>query len=267
MGTAKPSAEEQAHVPHHLIDLCEPEEAYSVARFCSDAMSAIEQIHRRGKNALLVGGTMLYFNALEKGIARLPDADAGIRAQLEQEAIDAGWGALHARLASVDPVSAARIHQNDPQRLQRALEVYALTGEPLSELQKNTVPLLTMKPVKFALVPESRAWLHERIAKRYHVMLKHGFVEEVSALMQRPGIHAALPSMRSVGYRQVFEHLNGDYNLATMIDKATAATRQLAKRQLTWTRSMEDLQRIASDKLEHSAQVERMLELSSQIQL
>lgn len=259
IGTAKPSKVEQQQVPHHLIDLCTPVEAYSVARFVEDATIAIKAVHDKGKVALLTGGTMMYFNALEHGIAPMPEADEQVREALAAQALTVGWPAMHEKLAVVDPVAAARIHANDPQRIQRALEVYELTGEPLSELQKQTQSNLEVKPVKFALMPESRAWLHERIERRFGQMLEAGVIDEVAHLQQAFELDANLPSMRSVGYRQVLGFLNDEYDKQTMCDKAVAATRQLAKRQMTWIRGMQNLNLLACDKLNPEKQVSAML--------
>jgi len=259
IGTAKPDAAERSGIVHHLIDVCTPDESYSVARFCDDALSAIAQIESRGKLALLTGGTMLYFNALEKGIAPLPDASPDIRAALVAEALKIGWPGMHEKLAAIDPVAAQRIHPNDPQRLQRALEVYELTGKALTELQKNTKPVLSVAPLKFALVPDSRAWLHERIARRFRLMLEAGFLDEVRELMTTYSLQEDMPSMRSVGYRQAWQHLAGDTQLDTMVERAEAATRQLAKRQITWIRSMESLNRLSCDGLLLEQQVESIV--------
>ncbi len=259
IGTAKPDMQERHGVPHHLIDVCTPDQAYSVARFCTDALVAIDAVHARGKRALLTGGTMLYFNALEKGIAPLPDASPELRKTLNEEGERIGWPAMHKKLAVIDPAAAGRIHPNDPQRIQRALEVYELSGKPLTELQKQTVPFLTTAPLKFALLPEQRPWLHERIERRFKMMLDNGFVEELKRLQSKYELNADLPSMRSVGYRQAWEHLAGDVDLATMTEKATVATRQLAKRQITWIRSMDALHKIACDSLNLEEQVESVL--------
>lgn len=268
IGTAKPSDVEQCTVPHHLIDVCDPWEAYSAARFVDDAQRAIDDIQSRGKRVLLVGGTMLYYKALEEGIAPLPEADASIRQELLEQAQTRGWPALHEELAGVDPRAAKRIHPNDPQRLQRALEVYRLTGTPMSELQQKTQTTLNRPPVKFALAPVDRAWLHRRIEQRFVQMVRHGFLDEMRSLRADSRIHAQLPSMRSVGYRQAWEYLDasGVENLTDAspsvytterlqgdagqwIDKAIAATRQLAKRQLTWLRGMQDVTSLACDAL------------------
>ncbi len=257
IGTAKPSMEERGGIPHHLIDICDPWEAYSAARFCNDASQLITEIQSRGKRALLVGGTMLYFKSLEEGLAILPDADASLRQEMMDDAAVRGWMALHQDLAKVDPVAAERIHPNDPQRIQRALEVHRLTGVPLTTLQKDTQSLLPEAPVKFALVPDDRAWLHERIQRRFALMLEAGFLDEVRALKEDARIHAELPAIRSVGYRQAWEHLDASETNESekassdkvWVDKATAATRQLAKRQLTWLRGMDNVHYLACDAL------------------
>jgi len=252
IGTAKPSEQERAAVPHHLIDVCEPWESYSAARFVSDATALIDQIHGRGKRALLVGGTMLYFKSLEEGLASLPEADEALRASMLVQAEKVGWSGMHAELAKVDEQAALRIHPNDTQRIQRALEVYQLAGKPMSELLRDTQSPLAKPPVKFALVPESRAWLHERIERRFGLMLEQEFLAEVQMLMGSSRIHADLPSMRSVGYRQAWGHLELVTGGAKMdekewVNKAVAATRQLAKRQLTWLRSMSNVTTILCD--------------------
>lgn len=268
VGTAKPSAQELATVPHHLIDICDPWEVYSAANFCRDALQVIKDIQRRGKRVLLVGGTMLYFKALEEGLARLPDANSDVRSKLLEEATVAGWDAMHAQLQEVDPVAAARIHPNDPQRIQRALEVYRITGQAMSQLQADTRSLLEHPPVKFALVPSDRQWLHDRIETRFRLMIDNGFMDEMQVLRSNPLIHEQLPAMRSVGYRQAWEHLDrlavnndaderGDDNL--WIEKAVAATRQLAKRQLTWLRGMNDINDIACDLIPQASQEEYVL--------
>ena len=268
IGTAKPSLEERQVVPHHLIDICEPWEIYSAARFCDDALQAIDDIRQRGKRVLLVGGTMLYFKALEEGLAKLPDADSAVRQSLMEEAERVGWAAMHEQLQAVDPQAAARIHPNDPQRLQRALEVYRITGVPMSRLQAETVSLLDRPPLKFALVPDNRDWLHRRIALRFSQMLDNGFLDEMRRLRQDSAIHAELPAMRSVGYRQAWEHMDeqdvnepmaGSQNDDAWVERAIAATRQLAKRQLTWLRGMNNVSLIACDSLSVAAQEQVML--------
>jgi tRNA dimethylallyltransferase len=270
IGTAKPTLQERSSVPHHLIDICDPWDSYSAARFCSDAHRAIEAIRSRGKPVLLTGGTMLYFKALEEGLAILPDADAKIRQALMAEAETVGWPAMHAQLQAIDPTAARRIHRNDPQRLQRALEVYRITGTPMSELQSDTRSLLDSPPLKVALVPSQRSWLHRRIEKRFRAMIGQGFVDEMQRLRQHPLIHAQLPAMRSVGYRQAWEQLDAleVHGCASedalpdgpWIDRAIAATRQLAKRQLTWLRGMTGVIDIACDRLSPDMQVARVSE-------
>ncbi|WP_408626110.1 tRNA (adenosine(37)-N6)-dimethylallyltransferase MiaA [Alkalilimnicola ehrlichii MLHE-1] len=236
IGTAKPSAALLAEVPHRLIDILDPSEAYSAARFRADALAAIHEIHAAGRVPLLAGGTMLYFRALEHGLSELPEADPALRRRLEGEAAAHGWGALHDRLAAVDPEAAARIHPHDAQRIQRALEVWELTGQSLSELQRAGRQRLPWPIGKWVLMPESRGELHRRIARRFDQMLAQGFIDEVAALRQRPDLHRALPAMRSVGYRQVWDYLDGCYDRETLRERGIAATRQFAKRQITWLR-------------------------------
>ncbi|HTT12149.1 MAG TPA: tRNA (adenosine(37)-N6)-dimethylallyltransferase MiaA [Burkholderiaceae bacterium] len=239
VGTAKPGREERARVPHHLLDLRDPSQPYSAADFVRDATQAIETIRAHGRLPLLVGGTMLYAKALREGLSRLPSADAGVRREISAEAQRLGWPALHARLARVDPVTAARLPPNDAQRIQRALEVYTISGTPLSQLQgASRAP----KPVlrTLALLPHDRAELHRRIEARFDAMLAAGLLDEVRALMQRGDLDPELPSLRSVGYRQAWEHLARSTPRADFRAAAIAATRQLAKRQITWLRSMTD---------------------------
>lgn len=314
IGTAKPTAGERGGVPHHLIDVREAWEPYSAAAFVADALRLVDEIRARGRRVLLVGGTLLYVRALERGLAPLPAADAAVRAELVADAARRGWPALHAELARVDPTAAARIHPNDPQRLQRALEVYRLTGVALGELQRRTLPAFAEPLVKLALVPASRAWLHARIALRFDAMLAAGFLDEVRALRRDPRVHAALPAMRSVGYRQAWaalDALDGEPPAASertvpvagaalprpervptdrtrlermasgrpsdpdpsgartgtrtatidsrdWVERARAATRQLAKRQLTWLRGMDDLWSVPCDTLDDGER-DRML--------
>jgi tRNA dimethylallyltransferase len=242
IGTAKPGAAERAAVPHHLLDLIEPEASYSAAQFVADARRLIAQIRARGRWPLLVGGTMMYFKALVDGLDALPPADPEIRAALDAQAAAHGWPALHAELARVDPVTAARLAPNDSQRIQRALEVFRVAGVPLSALHRRGVGGAGAVPrhALVALEPAARAWLHERIARRFDAMLASGFLDEVRALRRRPGLHVDLPSMRCVGYRQAWEALDAadPPDLGTLRERGIAATRQLAKRQLTWLRSM-----------------------------
>jgi len=243
IGTAKPSATERAAVPHHLIDIVDSAERYSAARFVADAGAAIAAIRERGSVPLLVGGTMLYFKALFDGLDVLPEADPAVRADIDARAAHAGWPALHAELAAIDPATAARLAPNDSQRIQRALEVHRISGRPLSAWHSAPDGLT---PPLIALEPADRAWLHARIGERFAAMLDAGFVDEVRRLRARTDLHAGLPSMRAVGYRQAWSALDDD-DLALLSTKATAATRQLAKRQLTWLRSMPWRQVVACD--------------------
>lgn len=240
IGTAKPSAAERARVPHHLIDILDPLEAYSVMQFRQDALRLAADIVARGKLPLLVGGTMLYFKGLKDGLDALPQADAGLRAALDAEAAVIGSPAMHAKLAALDPVTAARLKPNDAQRIQRALEIIALTGQPMSELLAKAPKMeLPFNVLPIALEPSERSVLHARIATRFDAMLEGGgLIEEVEALRARGDLHLGLPSMRCVGYRQTWEYLDGAYGLGELREKGIAATRQLAKRQLTWLRSM-----------------------------
>lgn len=238
IGTAKPDLPTRARVPHHLIDLIEPAERYSAARFRADALAACAAVRARGRLPLLVGGTMLYFKALADGLSELPPADPGVRAAIDARAAAAGWPALHAELARVDPATARRLAPHDAQRIQRALEVHALTGMPLSQLQGARQPGEGLGPViALALVPGDRAALHAAIERRFDAMLAAGLVDELAALRRRLPLDPELPAMRSVGYRQAWEYLDGKIDRATLRAKGVAATRQLAKRQLTWLRS------------------------------
>jgi tRNA dimethylallyltransferase len=238
IGTAKPSAAQRRAVPHHLIDLLDPTEAYSAGRFREDAICAIAQIHARGRLALLVGGTMLYYRALAQGLDVLPAASRAVREQIDREAAERGWPALHAELAGLDPVAAARLKPGDAQRIQRALEVLRITGKTLSSLQTGKPGSLPFELKVFALIPEDRASLHQRIAERFDAMLEAGLVEELRALRKRFDLNARLPSMRCVGYRQAWRFLEGEINEKDLRETGIAATRQLAKRQLTWLRSL-----------------------------
>jgi tRNA dimethylallyltransferase len=240
IGTAKPEPEVLARFRHHLIDICDPADAYSAGRFRHDALHAMADITARGHIPLLVGGTMLYFRALSKGLSRLPRADLATRAEIDQRAREIGWAGLHAELARLDPVAAARIHPNDPQRIQRALEVYALTGRALTDHFPQTEPELPFRVIKLAMMPEHRAELHRRAAERFQTMLARGFISEVQRLRQRGNLSVDLPSMRAVGYRQVWEYLAGHIDHATMVERSIIATRQLAKRQMTWLRAESD---------------------------
>lgn len=242
IGTAKPDAETLAKAPHRLIDILEPTESYSAADFVSDAYREIEAILAEGKKPLLVGGTMMYFNALFKGLAKMPEADQSVRLALEEEASNFGWEHLHKELQRVDPISAARIHPNDPQRLQRALEVYRITGRSMTELwaeqqqQENRYNFISL-----AVMPNDRALLHKRIEQRFDLMMEQGFLSEMERLYQRGDLTPTMPSMRCVGYRQMWSHLAGECDLDEAIYRAIVATRQLAKRQITWLRGWQDL--------------------------
>jgi len=243
IGTAKPGAELRAQVPHHLIDIIDPDQSYSAGRWRQDAISTVEGIFNRKHVPLLVGGTMLYYRALVAGLDSLPQADARIRAELDADAAQRGWPALHADLARVDPAAAQRIKPNDPQRIQRALEVWKVTGKPLSALQGVARPALPFEVKGIALLPD-RALLHQRIENRFDAMLRLGLVDEVKRLRKKYRLDAAMPSMRAVGYRQVWQFLEGEIDQAAMRTHAVTATRQLAKRQLTWLRSFPDLVRL-----------------------
>lgn len=237
IGTAKPDAATRARVAHHLIDIRDPADSYSAGQFARDALAAMQDIWRRGRQPLLVGGTMLYFHALSAGIAKLPEADPEIRASISRQAANDGWTAVHAELSEVDPAAAARIHVNDPQRLQRALEVYRLTGETITSLQGRRVSVLSGVDVReFVLAPLERRHLHTRIGLRFDAMLDAGFVEEVRALYDRGDLTAEHPSMRAVGYRQLWRYVAGHGSLKEAREGSIVATRQLAKRQLTWAR-------------------------------
>jgi tRNA dimethylallyltransferase len=238
IGTAKPSAAEQAAVPHHLLDLCEPEAVYSAGQFRRDVLDCIAQIAGRGRVPLLVGGTMLYFRSLFQGIASMPQADTALRAELDARAARDGWPALHAQLAQLDPVAAQRIHVNDAQRIQRALEVLTLSGTGLTQLWQQPAPgELPFDSLLCVLQPGDRALLHQRLALRLDAMLAAGFVEEVQRLLQRPGLTVDSPALRAVGYRQMLAYCSGELSLSAAREQAVAATRQLAKRQMTWLRS------------------------------
>lgn len=241
IGTAKPTAEELALAPHHLIDIIDPTEAYSAAQFRDDTLKLVAEIEARGRIPLLVGGTMLYFMALTRGLNDLPEANPETRAELDKEAARDGWPALHARLALIDPETATRLPPNDSQRIQRALEVFMLTGRPLSAILKDPKKTQENAPefIPIALEPSDRSVLHKRIEKRFDLMLKAGLIEEVERLRARGDLTPVMPSMRCVGYRQVWEYLDREIDYATMRDKGVFATRQLCKRQLTWLRGIE----------------------------
>lgn len=241
IGTAKPTQDERGGILHHLIDILDPAESYSTGQFRKQALALMDDITRRGKVPILVGGTMLYFNVLNSGLAVLPEADPAIRAKLDQDLAQLGKEAVHRRLADVDPESAARIHPNDPQRVQRALEVYEISGKPLTSFftaaQAQDIPY---QKIKLIIAPQDRAILHDIIAWRFRQMLEQGFIDEVEALYTRGDLTEKMPSIRAVGYRQAWSHLQGEYDLETMTEKAIIATRQLAKRQFTWLRRETD---------------------------
>lgn len=238
IGTAKPTAAERAAVPHHLIDIRDPSQAYSAAEFAADAQRLVGEINARGRVALLVGGTMLYFKALFEGLDAMPPADPDLRRQIEAEAQQRGWAALHADLAQADPATAARLSPNDSQRIQRALEVWRTTGRPLSEFHRGASAGGLRPAGLLSLEPTDRAWLHQRVAERFDAMLAQGFLDEVRQLRARGDLHPGLPSMRSVGYRQAWQALDEGWPPAELRDRGIFATRQLAKRQLTWLRGM-----------------------------
>jgi len=237
IGTAKPTFDELVQYPHQLIDMIDPAESYSASDFCTDALKAIAKSHNNNRIPVLVGGTMMYFKSLLEGISPLPAADAEIRKQIEMEVQTKGWDALHQELATFDPVSAQRIHKNDPQRLSRALEVYRITGKSLTELTAVKGNALQGNVYQFALVPKDRSLLHDRIELRFNQMIAQGFEDEVVKLRENNKLHIDLPSIRCVGYRQMWQYLDGDYDQKEMIFRGVCATRQLAKRQLTWLRS------------------------------
>lgn len=243
IGTAKPDPEILTKVPHSLVDILDPSERYSAANFRQDALREIDESIREGRIPLLVGGTMLYFRALQEGLSELPSADPKLRLALEQQAQELGWDRMHQKLAQVDRESAQRIHPNDPQRIQRALEVFELTGKPLTEHFRDSVQNeLPCNFVKVVVSPDQREVLHERIAARFEQMLDLGFVDEVQRLKQRGDLDLSLPSMRAVGYRQIWEYLEGERGYDEALERAVIATRQLAKRQLTWLRAESDVE-------------------------
>ncbi|MCB5189839.1 tRNA (adenosine(37)-N6)-dimethylallyltransferase MiaA [Methylobacillus arboreus] len=242
IGTAKPGPDILQQAPHHLVDIINPTEVYSAAQFRTDALRLMQEITSRGKVPLLVGGTMLYFKSLQQGLAGLPQADAATRAELDREAEKVGWPAMHARLAAIDPDTAARLQPTDSQRIQRALEVYALSGETMTALfRKQSLQALPYRLFKIALQPSDRAVLHARIAERFHAMISEGLLGEVQGLLEKyPTLHPDMTSMRCVGYRQTLDYIAGKIDHDAWREQGIAATRQLAKRQLTWLRGMDD---------------------------
>ena len=236
IGTAKPSKAELALAPHRLIDICDPAESYSAANFRTDALREMQEISAQGKIPLLVGGTMLYYKALLEGLSPLPSADEKVRSEIEAKAALIGWAGLHQELSKIDPISAQRINPNDSQRINRALEVFYLTGKTLTELTAQKGEALPYNILQFAIAPEQREVLHLRIEQRFHKMIELGFQQEVEKLYRRPDLNENLPSIRCVGYRQMWEYLRGDYDHDEMVFRGICATRQLAKRQITWLR-------------------------------
>lgn len=263
IGTAKPDKQEQQGVKHWLMDILSPEQSYSVADFVNDAGSCIEDIIRRGKTPILTGGTMMYFNALINGISIIPASDPAIRADINASLLEHGTEWLHQALAKVDPISASRIHQNDPQRITRALEVFRSTNQPLSQWQEQKKPASPYDFMSFSIMPQERSILHERIAHRFTSMLEQGLVDEVTALLAKYELHDDLPSMRCVGYRQTLQYLAGDFALPDLELRGIIATRQLAKRQITWLRGWEEVFQLDSDGADN---VERILQKVSAIE-
>ncbi|WED21605.1 tRNA (adenosine(37)-N6)-dimethylallyltransferase MiaA [Vibrio sp. JC009] len=255
IGTAKPDEQELELAPHRLIDILDPGEAYSAADFRRDALAEMEKIVAQGKIPLLVGGTMLYYKALLEGLSPLPAADPEVRKQLEQEAKELGWEKLHDQLREIDPVSAERIHPNDPQRLSRALEVFRISGKTLTELTKTQGEPIPYRVKQFAIAPKERAELHRRIELRFDKMVEAGFEDEVKALYARDDLHPDLPSIRCVGYRQMWDYLDGNCSLDDAVFRGICATRQLAKRQITWLRSWDNLTWLDSENIEQALEL------------
>ncbi len=250
IGTAKPSAEELALAPHRLLDIRDPAEAYSAAEFRRDALAEMAEITQKGKIPLLVGGTMLYFKALLEGLSPLPSADPEVRQRIEQMAAEKGWEALHRQLCEIDPVASSRIHPNDPQRLSRALEVFFISGKTLTELTKTPGEALPYDVYQFAIAPANRELIHQRIALRYDQMLASGFEAEARELFARGDLHTDMPSIRCVGYRQMWSYLSGEIDYDEMVYRGICATRQLAKRQMTWLRGWPNVHWLDSDEPE-----------------
>jgi len=248
IGTAKPTAQELAEAPHRLIDILDPTQAYSAADFRADALREMAEITSRNKIPLLVGGTMLYFKALLEGLSPLPQADATVRERIEKQAAEQGWSALHDQLREIDPVSAMRIHPNDPQRLSRALEVFYISGKTLTELTKISGETLPYRVHQFAIAPTRREVIHQRIEERFSQMLSNGFEDEVRTLLARGDLHTDLPSTRCVGYRQMWSYLSGEFDYDEMVYRGVCATRQLAKRQMTWLRGWDNVEWLDSEK-------------------
>lgn len=263
IGTAKPSETLQRRYPHHLIDILDPAETYSAGRFRADALTLMKAIRKRGRIPLLVGGTMLYFHTLTYGISPLPPADPEVRAAIDREASVKGWEALHRRLAELDPIAAQRIHRHDPQRIQRALEVFQLTGRPLSELIADSRESeLPYQVIRLVLAPAERAALYDRIEQRFRAMLELGFLEEVKGLFMRPDLSVECSSIRAVGYRQAWFYLQGRFSFPAMIEQAITATRRMAKRQLTWLRRESDVIHVDPGEKDYIEQAWRRLEIA-----
>lgn len=265
IGTGKPPPDVLRRYPHHLVDILDPSAAYSAGQFVRDALAAIAAIQARGRLPLLVGGTMLYFRALRQGLAELPEANPGVRAEIDAQAQAEGWPAMHRQLAEIDPVAAARIQPNDSQRIQRALEVFRISGRTLTEHHAATaVPDPTLEFVPYAWVPADRERLYDAIARRFHAMMDAGFLEEVRGLHQRGDLHARLPAIRSVGYRQLWEFLEGGVRLDDAVRDAILATRHLARRQLVWLRADRDVKWMDALESDATAQIERDVALLAQ---
>ncbi|EPJ45889.1 MAG: tRNA delta(2)-isopentenylpyrophosphate transferase [Osedax symbiont Rs1] len=264
IGTAKPTASELAKYPHHLIDIIDPAQSYSAAQFRIDVLKLMQDIVSRGKIPLLVGGTMMYYNALTKGLATLPEADQQVRQEITALAVQQGWSAVHAQLQKVDPQSATRLSANDSQRLQRALEVYRITGKSLTEhWAEQSQQKLPYQVLNLAVMPRERKTLHQRIEQRFKLMLQQGFIEEVEQLYQRGDLNLDMPAVRCVGYRQAWLYLSGEISREEMLEKGIIATRQLAKRQITWLRSWQDLHWLESESTDLTARVLKWLDSDS----
>ncbi len=266
IGTAKPTAEELKETPHHLIDICEPDEPYSASKFCLDAHPLIHNALKNGRTPVLVGGTMLYFKALRDGLADLPKADDDIRQVIVNEADEKGWPYMHQQLQLIDVDSAERIKSTDSQRIQRALEVYRISGKTLSQyFKEQIISPLTSPILSLAIVPKDRELMRQRIADRFDLMLERGFIKEVEGLFNQKGLSAELPALKSVGYRQIYQYLSGDYDLEMMREKAITASRQLAKRQMTWLRKWPDLHVLESDNPDNFTIAKKLLAESSKV--
>ncbi|MEP1447880.1 MAG: tRNA (adenosine(37)-N6)-dimethylallyltransferase MiaA [Paraglaciecola sp.] len=263
IGTAKPSAVELQKAPHKLIDILDPAQSYSVAEFRRDALLAMQESTAKGKIPLLVGGTMMYYKALIDGLSPLPESDQGVRRAIEKQAETSGWDVLHQQLAQIDPTSAKRIHPNDPQRLIRALEVYLLTNRSMTDLMKTKSAPIPYNIKQFCIAPQDRKVLHQRIAQRFQSMIDNGFQAEVEKLKGRSDLHADLPSIRCVGYRQMWQYLDGEFDFDEMREKSIAATRQLAKRQLTWLRGWENINPLDTFSTDNLSKVIKLSQLQS----